>query len=81
MRPSNSAFMGPRTRCRASAAAVPMRLDRTAADRAIIRLVVRDSMTKGLDRALPYHFTDSPTKSLAWRPELKLNRTMMPIGI
>jgi hypothetical protein len=45
-----------------------------------MRLVVKESIMKGLDSAVPYHFVENPWKSLAWRPALKLNKTMIPIG-
>ena len=60
---------------------VPNRLASTAVTNATVRLVVSASIANGLRSALPYHLTEKPRKSLAWRPALKLNSTMIPIGM
>ena len=36
------------------------RLARTAVQKATVRLVIKASITKGLDRALPYHLMENP---------------------
>ena len=47
---------------------------------AMMRLVVSASTTQRFENAVPYHSIEKPRKSLACRPALKLNSTMMPMG-
>ncbi|MCH6587058.1 MAG: hypothetical protein IH805_01910 [Proteobacteria bacterium] len=70
----------PLTRCSASAAEVPITVASTAVVPAMMRLVVSASITHRFETAVPYHWSEKPRKSLACRPALKLNSTMMPMG-
>ena len=45
-----------------------------------MKLVHSASITKGLDKALPYHCTEKPVNWLAWVPALKLKIAMIAIG-
>ena len=65
---------------RRGAAASGKRAAKLAETTATIRLVSSASMTKGLDRARPYHLVEKPCNWLACRPALMLKSTMMPIG-
>ena len=44
------------------------------------RLFASASTRNGLESALPYHCTEKPVISLAWRPALKENSTTRRIG-